>query len=70
MTTQRDKVILIGINRWVIFILCSLALLGESLSQGTLTMWDVFGELGLMYWLWLPKVNQYELKLLERWRGG
>jgi hypothetical protein len=64
MTTQRDKVIVIGIHRWVVFIFCSLALLADL----DISICDVFGEIGLVYWVWTPKIVALELKLLEKWR--
>ena len=65
MTTHKDKILVIGLHRWMIYIFGVLSLIADF----DITLCDVFGILCLSTWVWSQVFNRLELKLLDKIRS-
>ena len=64
MTTPRQRVTAIHLNRFIIWVL---VVLGAVLDS-PFTFGDVLSIGAATIWLWLPQLARLELKLLDKWR--
>lgn len=64
MTTQRERVRALHLNRFIVWLL---VVVGCTLDS-PFTISDALSILAATIWLWLPQLARLELKLLEMWR--
>jgi hypothetical protein len=64
MTTPRERVTAININRFLIWLLVVIS----AVLNNPFTVSDVVSIVAATIWLWLPQLIRLELKLLDKWR--
>lgn len=63
MSTQQQRVTAFQVTRVLIFIFGSLAIyLDEPIG-------DILGVISLAMWLWMPKLIQFELNVVDKFKG-
>lgn len=64
MTTQRERIIAISINRYIIWFLIVLS----TFESPPFTWWDALTIVIATWWLFIAQLTRLELKLLDKWR--
>tara|TARA_R110000822_G_scaffold72023_1_gene173483 strand:- start:165 stop:368 length:204 start_codon:yes stop_codon:yes gene_type:complete len=61
MTTQRERITAIHLNRFIIWVLVVIG----SVLDSPFTVGDMLSIVAATIWLWLPQLARLELKLVE-----
>ena len=61
MTTQKERITAIHLNRFIIWVLVVIG----SVLDSPFTLGDVLSILAATIWLWLPQLSRLELKVVD-----
>ena len=61
MTTQRERITAIHLNRFIIWVLVVVG----SILDSPFTVGDLLSIVAATIWLWLPQLARLELKILD-----